>query len=157
MIELQPPFPPAHGAGHSSDLDDMFEMFFGGGGQKNRAIGMQGDIGWRPATDVYETHDEFTIQVDLAGMRREEIEVLIDESFVIVKGTRRDIAPAGKKHFHKMEIMVGPFERHVRLPADVDGTTASACYRNGFLFVTLQKGKGRLAERCSIEIIQDQG
>ena len=155
MIEAHPPIEPARAAGHPSDLDDMFEMFFGGG-RPSKAIGMHGDLGWRPATDVYETETELIIQMDLAGMAREEIEVLVDESFVIVKGTRGNIAPAGKKHFHKMEILVGPFERHIRIPAEIDGTTAKARYQTGFLFVTLRRGPGHCAERRSVAIAADR-
>jgi HSP20 family protein len=156
MIEAHANVNATHGAGHSSNLDDMFEMFFGGG-RPSKAISMQGDLGWRPATDVYETESEFVIQMDLAGMKREEIEVLVDESFVIVKGTRGNIAPAGKKHFHKMEILVGPFERHIRIPDEIDGTSAKARYHAGFLFVTLRRGSGRCAERRSVAIVAERG
>jgi HSP20 family protein len=155
MIEAHPPVALRHVAADSSNLDDMFEMFFGGS-RPTKAIGMRGDIGWRPATDVYETEDEFIIQMDLAGMAREGIEVLVDESFVIVKGTRGNIAPAGKKHFHKMEILVGPFERHLRIPDEIDGTTAKARYQAGFLFVVLRRGSGRCAERRSVSIAADR-
>ena len=140
------------GSGRSSDLDDMFEMFFGGEGRPNRPIGMQGEIGWRPATDVYETEDEFIVQVDLAGMQRDEIEVLVDDGFLVLRGTRGNIAPSGKKHFHKMEIHVGPFERHVRIPDEVDPTSARAQYRAGFLFVRMERGSADDTGRRSVSI-----
>lgn len=136
----------------SRDGDDIFEMFFGGQTAANRPIGMQGDIGWRPATDVYETEGEFIVQVDLAGMQRADIEVYVDEDFLVLRGTRKNIAPSGKKHFHKMEILVGPFERHVRIPDGIDSTQARARYHAGFLFVSLKKGVGRTQERRSVEI-----
>ncbi len=135
-----------------SDMEDVFDVFFATPSRTSRAIKMEGGIGWRPATDVYETENDFVIQLDLAGMRREAIEVYIDEDFVVVRGTRTDIAPPGKKHFHKMEIMVGPFERHVRMPAHVDANTAKATYQSGFLFVTLCRGEGRCEERRVISI-----
>ena len=135
-----------------SDLEDVFEAFFGAPARGSRAIRMEGGIGWRPATDVYETSDSFVIQMDLAGMAADDIEVFVDEEFVVVRGTRRNIAPEGKKHFHKMEIMVGPFERHIRIPGFVDPTSAKAVYRSGFLFVTLGPGEGRCEERRVITI-----
>ena len=135
-----------------SDMEDVFDVFFATPTRTSRAIKMEGGIGWRPATDVYETEDAFVIQLDLAGMHRDAIEVFVDEEFVVVRGTRTDIAPPGKKHFHKMEIMVGPFERHVRMPAYVDANTAKATYKSGFLFVTLTRGEGRCDERRVITI-----
>ena len=135
-----------------NDIEDLFEVFFTSHGRANKAIKMEGGIGWRPATDVYETEDMFIVQVDLAGMRRENIEVLVEEDVLILKGVRSGIAPAGKKHFHKMEIMVGPFERHIRIPDHVDGTTASARYESGFLFVKMGRGKGRCHKRQNVRI-----
>ena len=135
-----------------SNGDDVFDLFFGGQAAANRPIAMQGDIGWRPATDVYETEDEFIVQVDLAGMERTDIEVYVDEEFLVLKGVRKNIAPSGKKHFHKMEIMVGPFERHVRIPEGIDSTSSRARYHAGFLFVIMQQGTARARKRRAVKI-----
>lgn len=151
MLAVNDAHPGARGRDRS-DMEDVFEVFFSTSSRGSRAIGMEGGIGWRPATDVYETEDEFVIQMDLAGLHRDAIEVFVDEEFVVVRGTRTEIAPPGKKHFHKMEIMVGPFERHIRMPAHVDANTAKAVYRSGFLFVTLGRGEGRCDERRVIDI-----
>ncbi len=133
-------------------LDDPFELFFGSSRSSSHAFGMQSDLGWRPATDVYETEDELVIQMDLAGMERERIEVYAEDDLISVKGERANIAPPGKKHFHKMEIQIGPFERHIRVPESVDISTAKASYRSGFLFIRLRKGKSHPTPRRSITI-----
>lgn len=138
-----------------ADMGDLFELFFGVPGRQVKPVGMQGDLSFRPATDVYETELEFVVQVDLAGMRRTDIEVYVDTEFVVVRGVRTNIAPPGKKHFHKMEIMVGPFERHVRLPETVDPTSARARYASGFLFVQLRKGERQPCERRAV-LIEEQ-
>jgi HSP20 family protein len=143
----------SHRAKEPSNLDDLFEMYFTGtGGRANKPISMQGDIGWRPATDVYETSEEFIIQMDLSGMEKDEIQVSLEDDFIHIKGIRSNIAFPGKKHFHKMEIQVGPFERHVRIPEGVDATTARAHYDTGFLFVRIQRGTSQWGERRTVEI-----
>jgi HSP20 family protein len=135
-----------------SEHEDFFELFFSSPGGQNKAIKMEGGLGWRPATDVFETEEEFVVQVDLAGMERTKIEVFVDEDFITFRGTRSQISPAGKKHYHKMEIMVGPFERHVRVPDHVDTRTAVAKYREGFLFVHMKRGQGRQPARAEISV-----
>ena len=135
-----------------SEHEDFFELFFSSPGGQNKAIKMEGGLGWRPATDVFETEEEFVVQVDLAGMERTKIDVIVDEDFITFRGTRTQISPAGKKHYHKMEIMVGPFERHVRVPNHVDTRTAVARYREGFLFVHMKQGEGRNVARSSITV-----
>ncbi len=135
-----------------SDMDEGFEIFFRTAGRRRRAIRIEAGLGWRPPTDVYETGDRFVVQVELAGMRAEEIEVVVDGDVLILRGRRDQIAPAGKKHYHKMEIAVGPFERHVQLPAHVDGASARARYEQGFLLVEFRRGEGRGGARRSISI-----
>jgi len=151
MIDADPTLA-SRTAADSNEIDDLFEIFFTSPGRANKPIGMQGDIGWKPATDVYETEDEFVVQVDLAGMRRSDIEVYVDGDFILLKGTRKNIAPSGKKHYHKMEISVGPFERHVRIPAGVDATTTRAHYSAGFLFIRMARGEGRQSGRRSVRV-----
>ena len=133
-------------------MDDAFELFFGAGKGAAKPFGMQADLGWRPATDVYETADEFVVQMDLAGMRPEDIEVWVEDDFLMVKGERSNIAPPGKKHFHKMEIQVGPFERTIRVPENANLASVVASYRSGVLFIHLQRGTSSPQPRRNIQI-----
>ena len=136
----------------SHEHDDVFEIYFSSTSRSRRPVRMEGGLGWRPATDVYETATEFVVQMDLAGMERSAIEVIVDDDLLVVRGTRREVAHPGKKQFHEMEIRVGPFERHVRVPGHVDPNSARARYESGFLFVVMEKGQGRCGERRNIAI-----
>lgn len=137
----------------SSHDDDVFEVFFTSGpGSSKRPVRMDSGLGWRPPTDVYETETEFVVQMDLAGMDKGAIEVLVDDDRLVVRGTRTNISMPGRKHFHEMEIRVGPFERRVKVPGHVDAQSAHARYESGFLFVTMAKGQGRRGDRRSIAI-----
>ncbi|MFH1842149.1 MAG: Hsp20/alpha crystallin family protein [bacterium] len=134
------------------DLEEIFEILVTSYGQRKGTIQGEGDLCWRPATDAYETEDTFVVQLDLAGMDPSGIEVMCDDESMTVRGIRQDIAPAGKKHYFKMEISVGPFVRKVPLPVPVDLQSAVARYRNGFLYVTFQKGTGREHSRRQIAV-----
>jgi len=69
-----------------------------------------------------------------------------------VRGIRQDSSGPGKKHFHKMEINVGPFSRRVAIGVEVDPARATATYRAGFLYVTFPKGKRGSVTRRQIAI-----
>jgi len=131
--------PSSTASGHQDD--DAFETYFRDPKSSRGPVRMEGGLGWRPATDVYETETHLVVQMDLAGMGKEAIEVLVDDERLVVRGTRANIAAPGRKHFHEMEIRVGPFERQVRVPGHVDPHTAEARYESGFLFVTMEKGQ----------------
>ncbi len=138
--------------GRMGDLEEIFEILVTSYAQKGGTIPSEGDLCWKPATDAFETQDSFVVQFDLAGLDPSQIEVLADEHSLLVRGIRKENRGEGKKHFHKMEIRVGPFARRVPLSVDVDPGSATATYRNGFLFVTFRKGKGPGPEKRIISI-----
>lgn len=134
------------------ELEEIFEILVTAYAQKGGSVPGESDLCWRPATDAYETDDAFIVQMDLSGMDPGQIEVLADEKSLLVRVIRPDASCPGKKHFHKMEISVGPFARRVPISVPVDPGAATARYRGGFLFVTFPKGGGGRGDRRQIEI-----
>jgi HSP20 family protein len=94
---------------------------------------------WEPAVDMYETADSVVVVVDLAGLKEEDIEVLVQGNTLIIKGIRRDSITQGQRSYHQIEIRRGPFEREVALPVAVDPEQTSACYENGLLEIVMTK------------------
>lgn len=132
--------------------EEVFEILVTSFSGQGGGLPGEGDLSWRPATDAYETAEAFVVQIDLAGLDPRGIEVALDGDCLVVRGVRRDIAPPGKKHYSKMEISVGPFERRIVVPIEIDPQGAVARYRNGFLFVELRKGKRRTFTRRRIDV-----
>ncbi len=114
---------------------------------------MGGSMVWHPATDVYETEKDLVIRLDVAGVRRDDLKVVVAASEVVVRGVRRDTVPPGKKHFYKMEITLGPFERKVPLPDGTRITEVQATYRDGILEVRCRKSAGGPTGEVTIEIL----
>ena len=136
----------------AGDLEGIFEILVTSYAQKGGVIPGESDMCWRPATDAYETDEHFIVQVDLAGMDPAQIEVLADKKSLVVRGIRQESSVPGKKHFHKMEINVGPFVRKVAITVDVVASSATARYRSGFLYVTFDKGTDREGNKRQITI-----
>jgi HSP20 family protein len=97
------------------------------------------NLGFAPPTDVYETETEFVTTVDIAGMDRSKISVFTDGKVLTIRGIRNEVAPAGKKQFHKLEIQVGPFQRLIQIPVGIDSKSIFTNYANGLLEVRLKK------------------
>ncbi len=139
-------------AGRKGESEDVFEILVTAYAQKSGALTTEGELCWSPATDVYETDETFVVQMDLAGMEPSRIEVVCDGRLLLVRGVRTESAGPGRKHFHIMEINVGPFVRRVPLPPDVDPDSAAANYRGGFLYVTFRRGMPRRMGRRQIDV-----
>ena len=88
---------------------------------------------WVPNTDVYVTDSGVVIKVELAGMRREDLELTIEGTRLKISGQRADGCRSAKCKFLVMEINYGAFESVIELPSGYDLTLAKAAYQNGFL------------------------
>jgi HSP20 family protein len=102
---------------------------------------------WRPLTDVYETDKEYVVRMEIAGVDPGDLCVTLHDRTLTIKGVRRDPTPGGRKHFHKMEISVGPFERNVEIPRSIRMASADAHYEKGYLLIRIAKGPRHLDSR----------
>lgn len=118
----------------------MFDIFSSERFSK-RKIKMHSELTWKPPADVIETAEELIVLIEISGMKGSEISVVTDGRLLKIRGVRKDIGPKEKKQFHKLEIPVGPFERVIKIPVDVDYKNVSATYENGMLKVSMKKLK----------------
>jgi HSP20 family protein len=93
---------------------------------------------WMPPVDVFETeaHD-IVIKAELPGLTREEIEVTVENSTLVLKGQKKFEAEAKEENYRRIERSYGQFYRSFSLPNTVDASKVSADYRNGVLTVKL--------------------
>jgi HSP20 family protein len=94
-----------------------------------------GETHWIPNTDVYVSEGTLVIKVELAGMRREDLELTVEGNRLMISGQRPDDSRNAKCKFLVMEINYGPFECVIEIPPGYDLSRAKAAYQNGFLRV----------------------
>src|ERR1044071_1666429 len=94
-----------------------------------------GETHWIPNTDVYVTEGSLVIKVELAGMRKEDLELTVEGNRLKISGQRPDGCRAPKCTFLVMEINYGAFESIIEVPSGYDLSQAKASYQNGFLRV----------------------
>lgn len=94
---------------------------------------------WRPPTDVYETEENIVVKVEIAGMRDEDLEVVVQDNLLLISGSRSDTTE--RKAYHQMEIPFGKFSVGIELTMQVDTDSATAEYKDGFLTIQLPKEK----------------
>jgi HSP20 family protein len=89
-----------------------------------KAVGdvAMGETGWTPNTDVYQTEGRLTVKVELAGLRREDLELAFDGNRLTISGQRIDCcrAPHAKCRFLVMEINYGAFQSMIEVPKGFD-------------------------------------
>lgn len=102
--------------------------------------------------DVKETDGGYTVQAEVPGVPKEDIQVSIDGNVVSLRAEVRqhDQKTEGEKVL-RSERYFGSVARSFQLPVDVDAAQAKAKYDNGVLTLTLPKKQGGSAQRLSIE------
>ena len=96
---------------------------------------------WEPAINAYRCEKCIRICVDLAGVDRSLIDLIVEQRRVLIRGTRELPEPSDAEghavQLLAMEIDYGPFMREVPLPAEVEVDEAHAEQRNGLLWISL--------------------
>ena len=105
-------------------------------GARNSARGASDEAAtgrWTPNTDVYVAENGLVIKVELAGMKSDSLEIIVEGQRLRITGVRPDCSRPPHCSFLVMEISYGPFETALDLPAGYDLARAKAIYVNGFL------------------------
>ncbi len=104
---------------------------------------------WQPAIDVYETEDAVVAQVELAGVREEDIDITLFVDHLTIAGTRQN-RTAATAAYHLAGILYGSFTVTVPVMTGVDRDGVEASFEDGLLTVVLPKAVGRQPSAISI-------
>lgn len=101
----------------------------------------------RPAMDVAESADAYTLTFDLPGMRREQVKVDVEGDRLRVEASTAS-EPAGDQRVVWRERAQPGFVRELTLPDDADGATVAAKFADGVLSLTI----GRRAKAGPVRV-----
>jgi HSP20 family protein len=93
---------------------------------------------WNPAADVYRCDEGWIVKVDLAGVAVNDVEIVLSDTYLIVRGCRRDTFFREGYTYQQMEITYSRFEKRVEFPCSIDAASLSQDYSDGFLIVSMR-------------------
>jgi HSP20 family protein len=114
--------------------------------------GHPGEAHWVPNTDVFVAEHQLVIAVELAGMRRADLELKVDGNRLMISGHRPDGCRTPKCKFLVMEINYGPFECVFEIPAGYNLGEAKAAYQNGFLRIEVPQALHTSSKKTLVPI-----
>jgi HSP20 family protein len=103
---------------------------------------------WTPAADIYETETGFSIALDVPGIKRDALEIDIDDNRLMVKGVR----VVDETQTRRAERPRGKFLRAFAVPASVDQEKIAAEYKDGVLQIRLPKRAEQKAQKIEVKI-----
>jgi HSP20 family protein len=100
------------------------------------------EAGWVPPVDVFETADRYVFTAEIAGLKRESLDIQIQDGKLTLRG-EREPGDEGPSHYERVERGHGRFSRTFALPCAVDQSAVTADLQDGVLTVTLPKRSDR--------------
>jgi HSP20 family protein len=113
-----------------SELDRFWEFprFTRGDGEK---------LTWWPKMDVFRKEGQLVVRADLPGMKKEDVEVAIEEGDLILRGERKEETEIEEGDVYRWERQYGSFFRRLPLTFEVEPEAVQASFKDGVLEVTV--------------------
>jgi len=128
-----------------AEMDRVFESTFGSFSRSPAPLSR-----WRPPVDVYQDKDQFTVIVELPGLKKEEIEISLHDNTLTISSERK-CEESGEQEF-LTERSYGKFQRSLTLPTAVYAEKVKASYKDGLLQVVLPKAEEAKPKQVEIDL-----
>ncbi len=139
------------GAGHHVHHDHFEKMFDDFLGVNRRKMDLQ-NFDWTPRVNVEELEDRFEITAELPGMKKEDIDIEIQDDVLTLKGERKVEKEEKETSYHVCERSYGTFQRAFTLPDNVRGDGIEAEYKDGILRLALPKVEPQKPKEIKVEV-----
>ncbi len=83
--------------------------------------------------------DTYTIEIDLPGVKKEDIHVTIEDNYLIVSAERKMKEEVKEDDYYLLESKYGKYYRAFYLSDDIDRDSIDAKYEDGRLIITFEK------------------
>ena len=111
------------------EIDRLFEDTFARDGSN-----------WTPAVDIKETGSDIRVDLELPGLKPEDVEITTENGLLTIRGEKRSERKEGEdSRYHVVERSYGSFMRSFTLPQGVDENQIQAEFDSGILSVRIPK------------------
>ena len=126
--------------------------FMGGSPFPAPSVWSQTGSVWEPRVDVYEKGDHLVVKAELPGVKKEDIEVELEQESLIIRGQRHEEHEVREEQFYRSERSYGSFYRRLPVPEGVRAEDIHASFADGVLEVRMPKPKEAESKRLKIDV-----
>jgi len=110
---------------------------------KNFSSGISTKVDWEPSTNIIEADEELIIEVELPGVNKEDISIVLQGTQgLVIKGIKKQ--PRSSKPqvtYYLFEREFGHFYKKIIIDFPLDTSNIKSVMENGVLIVTIPKKK----------------
>jgi len=99
---------------------------------------------WRPAIEVRQCDKNYTVKVQLPGVKKDDIEIELDSDFMTITAEIKEEheeseEKAKNERFHTSEFRYGKYKRTISFDTPIKAEESSAEYKDGLLIIKIPK------------------
>ncbi|RLB66566.1 MAG: hypothetical protein DRH04_09195 [Deltaproteobacteria bacterium] len=106
---------------------------------------------WYPPVDMYDDGPDYVLEIEVPGVKQQDLEVLLLPDAIRLKGKRDFFGNVEQEKIFRLERPSGTFDRQFRFPGKVDTENVQATLADGILTLRVPKVD---AERKKIVTIE---
>lgn len=106
---------------------------------------------WMPAVDIFEDNDNLKINVEVPGVRPEDVKISLEGNTLTIRGEKQQVAEEKTERVHRYERTYGTFERSFTLPNSVDPDRIEARSELGVLTILVPKAERARPREISVK------
>ncbi len=104
-----------------------------------------------PLTDIYETEDQYTLKMEMPGITKDKLEVLLENNELEIRGGAEKHDSEGKE-LQYSEFSQYDYYRKYNVGDDIDRNGINATFENGVLTLVLKKHEAVKPKRIPINV-----
>ncbi|MBA3859484.1 MAG: hypothetical protein C0507_21480 [Cyanobacteria bacterium PR.3.49] len=131
------------------EMNKLFEDFTRG---FHKPLWLEAVSDFNTKVDIKDNDKNIEVTAELPGVELKDIEVLVEDKSLIIKGEKRSEKEEKDKSFYRMERSYGSFYRELPMPCAIDKEAIEASYKDGVLKVTLAKSGETASNGKKIQI-----
>lgn len=108
--------------------------------------------GFSPVIDIYEEKDNVIVETPLAGVKPENVDIVIENDVLSISGKTDEKKEIKKENYYRKELRRGSFYRSVFLPMPVKASEVNAESINGMLKITIPKLERSKRNKIAIKV-----
>jgi HSP20 family protein len=134
------------------EMNNLFGVFFRGFDITPQRFYSADVVGFMPYVDVKENDEEFVIKAEIPGVDEKDINVILTNDTIVIKGEKKEEKEDKGKTYYYMERSYGLFNRVIPLAVHVEAENAAASFHNGVLKIRIAKKRSDQSKRTKVPI-----
>jgi HSP20 family protein len=128
-----------------------FENRFGFPSHRESSAELESAV-WTPMTDVYEDNNGYKLQLDLPGLKKDDVKISFSNGQLKISGERAQESEEKNGKYHRVERTFGKFYRSFTLPDKIKEAEIEAEFKNGQLTITIPKAEEVKPKELEIKV-----